>query len=133
MELAKKAARILARKGPRSAVYRPGNRALREIRKYQGSTKLLLKKTPFTKSVKNVFKVLRAEEGTSVTELREKAVEALQEAAEDLMLGLFMDMVLLMEHANRKTVQLKNLNLAVRVHGYHRGVLGHWKKSRPRG
>ncbi len=54
--LTTKAARVPARKGPRSAVYRPGNRALPEIRKYQRSTELVMKKTPFTKCVKKVLK-----------------------------------------------------------------------------
>ncbi len=76
-ELEMKAARVPARKDPRPAVYRPGDRALREIRKHQRSTELLLKKTPSIKCVKNVIKVLRVEEGTLATQVQEKAVEAL--------------------------------------------------------
>ncbi len=68
-----------------------------------------------------------------MTQVREKAVEALQEAEEVLMVGLFKDMVLLIEYANRKNVQPKHIHLVIRMRGYHKGVLGHWKKGIPRG
>ncbi len=93
---------------------------------------IALEEDALSKCVKNVPKVLRAEEGISVTKVLEKAVEALQEAAEDLMFRLFKDMVLLMEHANHKTVKPKHLHLAIRMPGYHKRVLGYWKKGGPR-
>ena len=66
------------RKKPR---YRPGTVALREIRKYQKSTELLIRKMPFARLVREIAQEFR-------TDLRfqSSAILALQEAAE---VGIF--------------------------------------------
>ena len=64
--------------------YRPGTVALREIRKYQKSTELLMRKLPFARLVREV-----AKECTSMgsfpngVRFQESAIVALQEASED--------------------------------------------------
>ena len=72
--------------------YRPGTVALREIRKYQKSTELLMRKLPFARLVREV-----AKECTSMSSFpngvrfQEAAIVALQEAAEDDLVHLFED------------------------------------------
>jgi len=64
--------------------YRPGTVALREIRKYQRSAELLIRKLPFQRLVREIANAFK-------TDLRfqSSAVEALQEAAESYLVGLF--------------------------------------------
>ena len=66
--------------------YRPGTVALREIRRYQKSTELLIRKLPFYRLVREIAQDFK-------TELRFQiqAIGALQEAAEAYLVGLFED------------------------------------------
>merc|ERR1719265_2925113 len=75
--------------------YRPGTVALREIRKYQKSTELLIRRLPFQKLVREIAQKYK-------TDLRfqSTAVLALQEAAESYMVGLFEDTNLCAIHAS---------------------------------
>ncbi|CAE7212974.1 ch3-II [Symbiodinium pilosum] len=66
--------------------YRPGVLALREIRKYQKSTELLIRKLPFQRLVKEI-----AQEVKSDLKFQTQAILALQEAAEAYLVGLFED------------------------------------------
>mmetsp|Transcript_4306 Transcript_4306/g.10609 ORF Transcript_4306/g.10609 Transcript_4306/m.10609 type:complete len:248 (+) Transcript_4306:60-803(+) len=88
---------------------RPGMRALREIRSYQESTELLFAKVPFQKLVRQIVKQL----GPYRFEVQ--ALVALQEAAENYLVGLFEDASLMTLHANRVTVMLRDLKLAHRM------------------
>ncbi|XP_010431530.1 PREDICTED: histone H3.3-like [Camelina sativa] len=87
--------------------YRPGTVALREIRKYQKSTELLIRKLPFQRLVREI------------TDLRfqSHAVLALQEAAEAYLVGLFEDTNLCAIHAKRVTIMPKDVQLARRIRG----------------
>ena len=58
--------------------FRPGTVALREIRKYQKSTDLLLRKLPFQRLVREIAQEFKAD-----LRFQSSAVLALQEAAED--------------------------------------------------
>lgn len=64
--------------------YRPGTVALREIRKYQKSTDLLIRKAPFQRLVREI-----AQEYKSELRFQSSAIMALQEAAEAYLVGLF--------------------------------------------
>ncbi|KAI5417269.1 5-hydroxytryptamine receptor 2A, variant 2 [Lathyrus oleraceus] len=66
--------------------FRPGTVALREIRKYQKSTELLIRKLPFQRLVREITQDFK-------TDLRfqSSAVFALQEAAEAYLVGLAAD------------------------------------------
>ena len=66
--------------------YRPGTVALREIRKYQKSTELLVRKLPFQRLVREI-----AQDFKTDLRFQSTAILALQEAAEAYLVGLFED------------------------------------------
>ena len=91
--------------------YRPGTVALREIRKYQKSTDLLIRKAPFQRLVREILQDygdLRAQS---------TAILALQEASEAYLVGLFEDTNLCAIHAKRVTIMPKDIKLARRIRG----------------
>ena len=95
----------------RQHLWRPGTVSLREIRRYQRSTELLIKKAPFGRLVKEIsqdFKVKR---------FQATAVLALQEAAESYLVSLFEDSLLCATHAKRVTVRPTDIQLARRIRG----------------
>lgn len=112
--LAVKAARKFATptvvKKPRR--YRPGTVALREIRKYQKSTELLIRKLPFQRLVKEIAQGFNNE-----LRFQSAAVLALQEAAEAYLTTLFEDTNLCAIHAKRVTIMTKDMQLARRIRG----------------
>lgn len=97
---------------PKKKRYRPGEIALREIRKYQRSTDLLLRKKPFERLVKEI-----ANSFVSKVRFQRTAIQAIQEATESYLVGLFEDMGLLANHAKRVTVMSKDFHLARRIRG----------------
>ena len=94
--------------------YRPGTVALREIRKFQKSTELLIRKLPFQKLVREI-----ADEFKSDLHFQSQAVLALQEAAEAYLVGLFEDTNLCAIHAKRVTIMPKDMQLSRRIRGEH--------------
>ena len=92
--------------------FRPGTVALREIRKYQKSTELLIRKLPFQRLVREI-----AAEFKSDLRFQSLAVQALQEASESYMVSLFEDSGLCAIHAKRVTVMVKDMQLARRLRG----------------
>ena len=98
--------------------FRPGTVALREIRKYQKSTDLLMRKLPFARLVREVAKDLTTM-GSFPTGVRfqENAIIALQEAAEAYLVHLFEDTNLETIHCKRVTVQPRDMQLARRIRG----------------
>ena len=92
--------------------YRPGTVALREIRKYQKSTELLLRKLPFQRLVREV-----AQDFKTDLRFQSTAILALQEAAESYLVGLFEDTNLCAIHAKRVTIMPKDIQLARRIRG----------------
>lgn len=96
--------------------YRPGTVALREIRRYQKSTELLIRKLPFQRLIREIAQSFK-------TDLRfqSSAVVALQEASESYLVGLFEDSVLCAVHAKRVTIQPKDISLARRIRGERGG------------
>ena len=110
--------------------FRPGTVALREIRRYQKSTELLIRKLPFQRLVREIAQDFKVGFGfcahcndmsncLSQTDLRfqSSAVMALQEAAEAYLVSLFEDTNLAAIHAKRVTIQPKDLALARRLRG----------------
>jgi len=113
--LALKAARKSAPNGApakRPHRYRPGTVALREIRKYQKSTDLLIRKLPFFRLVKEVAQDFRSD-----LRFQSHAIMALQEAAEAYLVSLFEDTNLCAIHARRVTIYPKDIQLARRIRG----------------
>ena len=81
--------------------YRPGTVALREIRRYQKSTELLLRKLPFQRLVREI-----AQDFKTDLRFQSTSVMALQEASEAYLVGLFEDTNLCAIHAKRVTIML---------------------------
>ena len=100
---------------------RPGILALKEIRKYQTSTDLLIRKAPFQRLVREVLQELcNAERGRyGYTDYRWQGASILviQEAAEAYLVGLFQDANLCAIHAKRVTIMPKDIQLARRIRG----------------
>lgn len=92
--------------------YRPGTVALREIRRYQKSTDLLIRKLPFQRLLREIALEFRSD-----IRLQSTAILALQEAAEAYLVGLFEDTNLCAIHAKRVTIMPKDMQLARRIRG----------------
>lgn len=92
--------------------YRPGTVALREIRKFQKSTCLLIPKARFQRLVRQICSDIRPE-----FQWKREAIAALQSASEDYIVGLFEDGYLCAIHAGRVTLLFKDIQLARRIRG----------------
>ena len=92
--------------------FRPGTVALREIRRYQRSTELLIRKLPFQRLVREI-----AQEFKTDLRFQTAAIAALQEASEAYLVGLFEDTNLCALHARRVTIMPKDIQLARRLRG----------------
>ena len=108
--------------------YHPKLLALREICRYQQYTKNLLKRTPFNKLIKEISQeYIICPEGPGTPSVKARfqstALAALQEAAENFLVGLFEDVNLLAIHAKRVTVMPHDIRLALRIQGDQ----SHWR------
>jgi histone H3 len=90
--------------------FRPGTVALREIRRYQKSTELLIRRAPFVRLVKEIIQGLKPG-----FRIQSTAVGALQEATEAFAVQLFENANLCALHAKRVTVQPKDMQLTMRI------------------
>ena len=92
--------------------YRPGTVALREIRRYQKTLELLIRRMPFQRLVREITQVhnpyLRFQSG---------AILALQESAEAYLVRLLEDTNLCAIHAKRVTIMPKDMQLAWGIRG----------------
>ena len=111
-KLAKAAAALSQTKKPHR--YRPGTVALREIRRYQKSTELLIRKLPFQRLVREICQDLTHKRDFRWTP---QSILALQEASEAYLVGTFEDANLCAIHAKRCTIQKKDIWLARRIRG----------------
>ena len=102
----------ISRKLKKPHRFRPGTVALREIRKYQKSTELLIRKLPFQRLVREISQNYKSE-----LRFQSQAVLALQEATEAFLVGLFEDTNLCAIHAKRVTIMPKDMQLARRIRG----------------
>ncbi|XP_027918373.1 histone H3-like centromeric protein cnp1 isoform X2 [Vigna unguiculata] len=112
-EAAAAAPQTQGRKKKRS---KPGTAALREIRHFQKSCKLLIPAAPFIRCVKQITHQF----STEVSRWTPEAVVALQEAAEECLVHLFEDGMLCAIHARRITLMTKDIQLARRLGGIGR-------------
>ncbi|KAK2463940.1 hypothetical protein APHAL10511_004048 [Amanita phalloides] len=100
--------------------FRPGTAALREIRKYQKSTDLLLQKLPFARLVREIAMDMTTdmnEYGEGGIRWQSSALLALQEATEAYLVHLFEDTNLCAIHAKRVTIMTRDMQLARRIRG----------------
>ncbi|XP_065091344.1 histone H3-3-like [Ochlerotatus camptorhynchus] len=102
--------------------YRPGIVALREIRRYQKSTELLIRKLPFQRLVREI-----AQDFKTNLHFQSSAVMAPQEASEAYLVGLFEDINLCVIHAMRVTniVSVVNASKIYKIGPFQ----GHYKDS----
>ncbi|KAG6869275.1 hypothetical protein C0993_000028 [Termitomyces sp. T159_Od127] len=100
--------------------FRPGTVALREIRKYQKSTDLLINRLPFSRVVREIALDMITDENdysTSGLRWQSSAILALQEATEAFLVHLFEDANLCAIHAKRVTIMTRDIQLARRIRG----------------
>jgi histone H3 len=90
--------------------YRPGTVALREIRRYQKSTDLLLRKLPFQRLAREIAQSISGD-----LRFQAAALAASQEASEAFLVGLMEDSNLCAIHARRVTIMPKDLQLSQRI------------------
>ncbi|KAL1420770.1 hypothetical protein MTO96_023811 [Rhipicephalus appendiculatus] len=90
--------------------FRPGTVALREIRRYQKSTELLVRKLPFQRLVREISQDMQLN-----LRFQNSALLALQEATEAYVVSLFEDSNLCAIHARRVTIMPKDIQLAKRI------------------
>ena len=95
--------------------YRPGVLAMKEIRRYQKSTELLIPKLPFVRLVRQVMQDTYG--ASSGLRIQAGALTALQEACEAYLVGMFEDTLLCAVHAKRVTITPKDISLARRLRG----------------
>ncbi|KAK1962518.1 histone H3-like centromeric protein cse-4 [Colletotrichum sublineola] len=100
--------------------YKPGTVALREIRKYQSGTQLLLRQLPFSRLVREIAESVRPR--GEAMRWQSQAIQALQEAAEAFLVHLFEDTNLCAIHAKRVTIMQKDIQLARRIRGVWGGL-----------
>ena len=91
---------------------RPGALARKEIRKYQKSTELLIRKAPFQRLVRALCRDLNND-----MKFQSTAMLALQEAGEAYLVGLLEDTNICAAHAKRFTIMVVDMRLARRIRG----------------
>ena len=92
--------------------YRAGTVALKDIRHYQGSTALLIRKLPFQRVVREITQDIK-----TGLRFQSAALLCLQEATEAYLVSLFEDSNLCAIHARRVTIMPKDIQLARRIRG----------------
>ena len=94
--------------------YRPGTVTLQEIRRYQKSMKLLIRRLSLERLVREISQDYKAR-----LNFASGAILALQEAVEAYLAGLFKDTNLCAIHANCITIMPKDIQLARHIRGEH--------------
>ena len=92
--------------------YRPGTVALREIRRFQKSTEVLIRKAPFQRLVREIAQAFKHD-----IRFQMSAINAMQEASEDYIVGIFEDANLCAIHGKRVTIFPKDIQLSRRIRG----------------
>lgn len=111
-ELATKVARKSFQPTKKPHRFRPGTVALREIRKFQKSVALLIRRLPFQRLVREL-----AQDFKNDLRFQSSAILALQEASEAYLVGLFELANLCALHAKRVTIRPQVIQLARRIRG----------------
>lgn len=109
---ARKSTVIPAQISAKKPRFKTGTVALRDVRHYQKSVELLIRKLPFQRYVKNTVLTQKAD-----IRFQGAAMSALHEAFEAYLVTLFEDAQLCAVHANRVTVMAKDVNLVAKLRG----------------
>ncbi|RIA92229.1 histone-fold-containing protein [Glomus cerebriforme] len=102
--------------------YRPGTVALREIKHFQKTTNLLIRKLPFSRVVREIAIEVLGPDSSVGYRWQSAAILALQEATEAYLVHLFEDANLCAIHAKRVTIMQKDIQLARRIRGVWGGL-----------
>lgn len=89
------------KKKKRAHRFKPGEMALTEIRRYQRSTELLIRRLPFQRLVKEIMHKLQSD-----LRIQSPALGALQESAEAYLISLFENTNLCAVHGRRVTIRM---------------------------
>ena len=92
--------------------YRPGTAVLRDIRHFQKSTALLIRRLPFQRLVREITQDFKTD-----LQFQSAAILCLQEAAEAYLVGLFEDSNLCAIHARQVTIMPRDIKLARQIWG----------------
>lgn len=92
--------------------WKPGTVALRQVKRLQKSTELLVARAPFSRLVREI-----AESHKAGLRFQSSAVAAIQEATEAFVISLLSDANLTALHANRVTALPRDLQLVRRLRG----------------
>lgn len=92
--------------------FRPGTVALREIRRYQKSTELLIRRAPFQRLVREIALTFKSD-----VRFKSAAIEAMQAASEAYLVEIFEDCNLCAIHSRRVTIMPKDMQLVRRLRG----------------
>ncbi len=117
LHLATKAEQVAAQKAiavRKPHRWRPGTVAAREIRKFQKTTDLFIRKAPFQHLVQEIIQDMSRK---SDLQMQSTALLALQEAVEYFMVDVFNNTNLCVLHGKRKTIMVKDLVLACCIQG----------------
>ena len=90
---------------------------MKEIRKYQKSTELLIRRLPFQRLVREIALDHLPKGFRGEIRFQSQAIMALQDAAEAYLVGLFEDSNLCAIHARRVTIMPKDIQLARKIRG----------------
>ena len=92
--------------------FKPGTIALREIRRLQRSTHLLIPRAPFQRVVRDICSQIDSD-----LRFQSQAILALQESSEAFVTSLLEDANLCCLHARRVTLMKRDMDLARRIRG----------------
>ncbi|TBT99715.1 histone H2A/H2B/H3/H4 [Hamiltosporidium tvaerminnensis] len=115
-QLATKAARKSSVAVPTTGIkrprYKPGTVALKEIRRYQKSTELLIRKLPFQRFCRAITQQFKTD-----SRFQASALASLHEATEAFLVGIFEDANCCATHAKRVTVMSRDIQLVAKLRG----------------
>ncbi|KAL0265990.1 UNVERIFIED_CONTAM: hypothetical protein PYX00_011707 [Menopon gallinae] len=115
-QIASKAARKTSQPTPQTATkrthYKPGTLALKEIRRYQNSTELLIRKLPFQRLVRNIAQQYKAD-----VRFQGSALACVQESLETFLTYYFEMASACAVHARRVTILKRDLSLVDKIRG----------------
>jgi histone H3/H4 len=89
---------------------KPGQKAVREIKRYQKSDKFMLPRTSFQRLVREIGQQFKTNLNWS-----SDSMEALQVASEAYLTDVFVDADLCARHAGRETLLAKDVRIATRI------------------
>lgn len=93
--------------------FQPGKLALREIRKYQHTTDLVIRKAPFKRLIRNIMATM--DDASSPIRFQKSAFMMIQTATEYFMVNILEDALKLTTHAKRKTLFGDDIKLIYRI------------------